>query len=591
MSSERTQPRAVSTPLILGDDGVWSLRAAKDFRYSDGQRIEQYLDKVLRAASDLGSTSDELEAAIYDWPSEYHLTKRRAHLLRALQFKKESSVLEIGPGCGAITRFLGETFARVTSVEGAPERARLARLRNRGQEHVDIVCAPFDEVEFCEKFDVVFCIGVLEYAEIYSAEPEGAHAALIEKFRSLLAPGGILVLAIENQFGLKYFASSAEDHTHRMFDGVEGYPGLSPTPRTFGRDELARLLGEHFAKSEFYFPLPDYKIPTCVVSERMVEKLDAGELFGRFRSRDYMRRTQALFDERLALGELGRNRLLSIFANSFLVVSGVDDATQMPTMNALGVLYRTERAKPWRTVTEFKENDTGGVIASKRLWDPHADACSGSLRLKTGTSPWEPGLSLQEAVYRRVQSPAATLEDVFAPTRVWYEELSRRAHDVAGTAMLGGELLDALWQNSFVDAGACRFIDLEWVWHEDVSLHVTVARAIYVFLDEFRFVARVPRAIPRRRTSVLIADIARTLGFDLSKADLDRFVEFESQLQSHMTGVPVTRCALTIRARLMGKPGPTMRARVTKTTEAATDGLRQVARLAKRRLLPDRDRA
>ena len=76
----------------------------------------------------------------------------------AKMFSGFDRVLEVGCGCGAITRFLGENFDDVVSVEGSLNRARLARLRTRDLPGVTILCAPFQEIRFSRKFDVVFCI-------------------------------------------------------------------------------------------------------------------------------------------------------------------------------------------------------------------------------------------------------------------------------------------------------------------------------------------------------------------------------------------------------------------------------------------------
>jgi SAM-dependent methyltransferase len=574
----------IKTELDLGGDNVWHLVDGQAFNYSDGAPVERYLTQVLSNATDLGSMSDELEGAIRDWPSEYHLTKRRAHLLRDFEFPRMSSVLEIGPGCGAITRYLGETFDRVLSIEGAPARARLARLRSRDLANVTIVCAPFDALAFDEKFDIIFCIGVLEYAEVYSRETSGAHARMLSNLHALLAPGGRLVLAIENQFGLKYFSSSSEDHTHEMFDGIEGYPRTEPTPRTFGRDELENLLAETFESSHFYFPLPDYKVPTCVVSERLAERVNLGELFGQFHSRDYLRPIRNLFDERLALGELDRNGLLPVFANSFLVVAHADEATEETEMRGLGVLYRTDRGAGWRTITRFMESTNGEIEARKELLDGSETASAGNLSLVGGVSTWQRGLSLQAEVYRRARSGRASIADVFRPTRAWFDALADRSFTRDGERYVEGKLLDALWKNSFIVDDECRFIDLEWQWHNDIPLSVMAMRAVYVFLAEYRFVDRVPRSLVRWRVSQCLREVAGIYGLSLSSDDFEHFTEIEAQLQSTMTGVTLAHTKMTVKGRLSARPGPTFRMRLERKLAVAERGLRTVGGAAKRKL-------
>ena len=53
--------------------------------------------------------------------------RSRANAVRALTLPTQSRVLEIGAGCGAITRYLGETFEQVDALEPMLARARVAR--------------------------------------------------------------------------------------------------------------------------------------------------------------------------------------------------------------------------------------------------------------------------------------------------------------------------------------------------------------------------------------------------------------------------------------------------------------------------------
>ena len=104
--------------------GVWVRPDAKDdFAYSDGQELESYILDAVRSAQDLSVDSAELASKIKAWPdpfwaSEYHLSAKRANLLRWLPLPKDAQVLELGCGCGAITRILGELGAKVIAVEG-----------------------------------------------------------------------------------------------------------------------------------------------------------------------------------------------------------------------------------------------------------------------------------------------------------------------------------------------------------------------------------------------------------------------------------------------------------------------------------------
>src|SRR3546814_11066701 len=71
----------VSNTLHRDDSGVWLLEGRNSFPYTDGAASERHLRRAFTTAKDLSTTSEELEAFIKDWPSEYHLTRKRAQLL------------------------------------------------------------------------------------------------------------------------------------------------------------------------------------------------------------------------------------------------------------------------------------------------------------------------------------------------------------------------------------------------------------------------------------------------------------------------------------------------------------------------------
>lgn len=90
-----------------------------DFAYSDGDTFEDTLLALVRGAVDRALHSIELTAGVVDWPTLYHLGAGRANLLRPIERLLGSRTLEIGAGCGPLTRYLGELGGEVVAM-GAP---------------------------------------------------------------------------------------------------------------------------------------------------------------------------------------------------------------------------------------------------------------------------------------------------------------------------------------------------------------------------------------------------------------------------------------------------------------------------------------
>ena len=139
---------------------------------------------------------------------------------------------------------------------------------------------------------------------------------MLRRIARHLAPGGRIVIAIENRLGLKYWAGCTEDHVGKYFEGLENYPDTRSV-RTFSRKELSDIIdqaGEF--KTTFYYPYPDYKFPMTIYSDKRLPK--KGELRDNFCNFD--RNRIQLFNEGKVYDSLTDAGLFQEFSNSFLVI-------------------------------------------------------------------------------------------------------------------------------------------------------------------------------------------------------------------------------------------------------------------------------
>ncbi len=208
---------------------IWATPCHNDITYSDGDVVEQGLLKALRQCVDVGCTSDEIRAHIVDWPSEYHLSQVRHNLLRPFAFKPADRILELGCGCGAITRYLGECGATVVAVEGSHRRATIAAERCRDLPNVSVYCDNIIDFQSHEPFDYVMMIGVLEYSPLFGGTDDPVKHCL-QRARSFLKEGGTLFVAIENKLGLKYFSGCHEDHVGTPYFGINDLSARQSLP-------------------------------------------------------------------------------------------------------------------------------------------------------------------------------------------------------------------------------------------------------------------------------------------------------------------------------------------------------------------------
>lgn len=283
--------------------------------YSDGEVEDELLEIVKN-----NSEKDYYQIVMDNpkWAYIYHLLKERENIIRWFPFEKNADVLEIGAGCGAVTGCLCENAKSVTGIELSKKRSLINAYRHKECGNLKILVANFKDVydKLNKKFDYITLIGVLEYARSYMSGKK-SFEMLLECINTLLNENGKLIIAIENRFGLKYFAGCKEDHLGKAFVGLEGYDNDNLGVKTFNKPELENLLKSvGYINYKFYYPYPDYKFADVIYSDSFLPR--EGELINNIRNFDANR--LVLFDELKAFNGIIDSELFPQFANSFLVV-------------------------------------------------------------------------------------------------------------------------------------------------------------------------------------------------------------------------------------------------------------------------------
>lgn len=520
-----------------------------DFTYSDGVEVEARLLSIVSAASDRSTFSPELVRAITDWPSEYHLSRSRHCLVRPLGIHAGTSVLELGCGCGAVTRYLGEVGANVVAVEGSLPRARVAAERCRGMDNVRVVVDDFLQFATDERFDYVLLIGVLEYAAVFSRsdDPFEHYLRSVTRF---LAPGGRVVVAIENKLGLKYFNGCGEDHVGVPFFGIQNLyePGMV---RTFGRQELReQLCAAGLPHTYFSYPFPDYKLPSAILTEDGMKGrgFEAIDLLVRSHARDYSSSPYRSFDDALAFSALANNSLLADLSNSFLVVATAEAASN-PSSAELARTFSIHRAPEFCTQTRFV--DCGDRI--RVLKEPLTSARAQPIQLPddmtvshhVGESTYQPGRQLLWGLLE-ARARSSDLEGIVQALRPWMAFLLQRARIMTAQTdgdspkraslaayELPGEFLDCTPFNVLANGEQMVAIDLEWQSDRPVSLGWVLTRGIVWSVTSGKLWASHLHKV----TSVLEA-LCRSFELAVSEAEVQAWFDLEVVFQNQLLDLP-----------------------------------------------------
>lgn len=322
-----------------------------DVHYSDGD-----IENTLLEAAKIDGLQ-ELLASNNNWAVLYHCSKIRENILDWYPFKKDASLLEIGAGCGALTGMFSRKVSSVTCIELSERRSLINAYRNKGGNNIKIVLGNFQDIEIKEKYDYITLIGVWEYAERYldGADP---YLCMLERLKNYLKPNGKLLIAIENKMGIKYWNGAKEDHTGKMYSGLNDYVDDEGV-RTFSHQEIEDILvTAGFETYKFYYPVPDYKLPDTIYSDEHLPM--PGEI--RTYREDYSAPRIYNFYDATVQDQICQDGMFPYFSNSFLVECG--GAAE----NVVYAKYsKTIRKEPYAISTIISKKDADYIVQKRAM--------------------------------------------------------------------------------------------------------------------------------------------------------------------------------------------------------------------------------
>ncbi len=220
----------------------------------------------------------------------YALSDIRENLLEWFEFDESASLLQIGSDYGALTGLYSRKVKQVTVLDSNHNNLSFNRLRHQKRDNISYVTGNLDTYAG-ERFDYVVMIGSLE--EPYEEQ--------IRKAKALLKPEGTLILSLCNRLGLKYQAGAIANQSR------------------LSRQELLELLcgnEELDGTAEFYYPMPDYKLPVTIYSDSYLPS--KGDLTHAILAYDYPKYLR--FDLGKMFDEVCEGKEFQTFANSFLTI-------------------------------------------------------------------------------------------------------------------------------------------------------------------------------------------------------------------------------------------------------------------------------
>ncbi|MFA5161951.1 MAG: class I SAM-dependent methyltransferase [Elusimicrobiales bacterium] len=292
MAEETAAESVLAGGPVSRKDGIWVETGALG-SYSDVEGRENEILDELKKRPWLDVVREKYHKS-NPWLYSIITDRGRGLFLEMLPLPQEGNFLDVGSGWGQAAIPLAKRGLSVFCLDISEGRLSVLREIAR-QEGVAPACLCGNFLTYplaAERFDGIIFNGSLEWIALGHDGPVRAlqEQALAKAF-SLLKPGGLLYIGIENALGLKYVLGSPDDHTCLPYVNILDFDEANARHRQQRQDRPLRartwtladyrrmLEGAGFAVSEVYGCFPDYKIIRDMVPLSQVNKwLLAGRL-------------------------------------------------------------------------------------------------------------------------------------------------------------------------------------------------------------------------------------------------------------------------------------------------------------------------
>lgn len=275
--------------------------------------IEQYIEKFDDRSYEKNFPEEITDEEIY------HLSSSSQNILNWYPFKKDACILEIGGNLGEITEVFVNKSKEVVTVEPNLIKAKSISKRYKDAENLEVIAGNFSKIQLEKKFDYIILIGIIpRVKEIMGQDMK--LSMMISNLEKYLSEDGKFLIAVDNKFGLRYFVGNPDNILNKKFESMIGYNNESQKIETFTKSRLQRKLKEVGYETNFYYPLPDYRIPNVIFSDKQLPKYNSVDKYNPY----YKENSTIIMNEIDLFREILKNdeETFTFFTNSFLVEAG-----------------------------------------------------------------------------------------------------------------------------------------------------------------------------------------------------------------------------------------------------------------------------
>lgn len=319
-------------------------REEKESSEEERKIINEYIEKIANCAT--------YEEKISPMPTDkevYYLSSCSQNILNWYPFKEEDTILEIGGDLGQLTGIFTKQCKEVVTIEPNLIKGKAIGKKYEKEENLEIIVGDLTHAKIEKKFDYIVLIGsVSRVKEIMGQDMKLTQ--MLQQLENYLKEDGKYLVAVDNKFGLRYFVGNPDNVLNEKFKIINGYNNELEKIETFTKTRLERKLKEIGYYTNFYYPLPDYKIPNVIFSDKQLPDYRSVDKYNAY----YTENSDVLMNEIDVFREILKNNeeMFTFFANSFLMEIS---KREMPIKYQY-ISFNNMRKEQYRLLTKIAED-------------------------------------------------------------------------------------------------------------------------------------------------------------------------------------------------------------------------------------------
>lgn len=306
------------------------------------QIIEEYIEKF-----DNKEYEEQFSPEITDKEIQI-LSSTSQNILNWYPFEKYQTVLEIGGNLGEITQVFVDKCEKVITIEPNLIKAKAIAKRYENQNNLEVIVGNFENIKIQEKFDYIVLIGsTSRVKEIMGQDMK--LTKMLQILEQYLSENGKFLIAVDNKFGLRYFVGNPENILNKKFESIIGYNNEPEKIETYTKSRLERILKNIGYNTNFYYPLPDYKMPNVIFSDKQLPKYNSVDKYNPYCTEN----STILMNEIDVFREILKNdeNMFTFFTNSFLIEASKNENP----IKYKYISFNNMRKQKYRLITKISD--------------------------------------------------------------------------------------------------------------------------------------------------------------------------------------------------------------------------------------------